>query len=348
MSVSSPDDILKARAATYIYGEFVQLRRNGAWMVGKCPFHPDRRPSFGVRDGTWICFAGCGRGDAIEFIMRTRGLDFPAAVRELIGYSPCEPPVVGRREPGRDDLLSRPAVIPPSVMGLWESANDPVVAEHYLVSRGIRVRPRPLPAALRGHKSVLYSEECGAEKPAVAEPWRAWWSDKTQTWWQGIYKPAMIAAVTDSQGRVTAIQRTWAERQYVYDSYRGPEAKGTRCAWLKVSKKSLGRMGAGAVRLSEPGPTLGLAEGVEDSLSASEIYSLPVWAVCGASRLGSIEIPECVEAIKIFADNGSAGEKAAAAAEKTYLRRGYAIEVLFPESGHDWNSFLMAQVGMLK
>ncbi|MEO8994683.1 MAG: CHC2 zinc finger domain-containing protein [Rhodanobacter sp.] len=79
--------------ATY-YAQHVaklgQPKGNG-YAVGLCPFHDDHSPSFGVNltgeRGAWCCYAGCGKGDMVTFHQRLTGLDFKAAVRELIGGS---------------------------------------------------------------------------------------------------------------------------------------------------------------------------------------------------------------------------------------------------------------------
>jgi DNA primase len=66
-------------------GRYVDLKpiKNGA--IGRCSFHDDHRPSFGVNaEGNyWHCFAGCGGGSVIDFWMRWRGCDFAAAIAEL-------------------------------------------------------------------------------------------------------------------------------------------------------------------------------------------------------------------------------------------------------------------------
>lgn len=38
--------------------------------IGRCPFHDDRHPSFGVLGGYWKCFAGCGSGGLAAFRVR--------------------------------------------------------------------------------------------------------------------------------------------------------------------------------------------------------------------------------------------------------------------------------------
>ena len=64
---------------------YVDLKpmKNGA--IGRCLFHDDRRPSFGVNDAGnyWHCFTGCGGGSVIDFWMKWRGSDFAAAIAEL-------------------------------------------------------------------------------------------------------------------------------------------------------------------------------------------------------------------------------------------------------------------------
>ncbi|MBR2231532.1 MAG: hypothetical protein IJ891_04115 [Prevotella sp.] len=65
----------------------IQLKRHGRSKYYECccPFHGEKTPSFKVDDikGTYRCF-GCGEsGNAISFVMKHDGLEFPAAVKEL-------------------------------------------------------------------------------------------------------------------------------------------------------------------------------------------------------------------------------------------------------------------------
>lgn len=63
----------------------VPLRRRGRTYFGRCPFHAERTPSFGVsRDaGLFHCF-GCGvGGDVIRFVERIERVSFPEAVARL-------------------------------------------------------------------------------------------------------------------------------------------------------------------------------------------------------------------------------------------------------------------------
>jgi hypothetical protein len=50
-------------------GRYVDLRPYDGGAVGRCPFHDDQHPSFGVNveENYWHCFAGCGGGSIIDF-----------------------------------------------------------------------------------------------------------------------------------------------------------------------------------------------------------------------------------------------------------------------------------------
>src|SRR5205085_3835896 len=73
----------------------IELRRSGAALVGRCPFHTDGgRPNLHLyRSGRWICYR-CGEaGDVIDFVQRIENVSFREAVTRLqgSGHSPPEP-----------------------------------------------------------------------------------------------------------------------------------------------------------------------------------------------------------------------------------------------------------------
>lgn len=68
-----------------VVSSYVSLRRSGRNMVGLCPFHNEKTPSFNVypENGSFYCF-GCGAGgDVITFIRRIENLDYMEAIRLL-------------------------------------------------------------------------------------------------------------------------------------------------------------------------------------------------------------------------------------------------------------------------
>ncbi len=68
-----------------IISEVTSLKRAGSGFTGLCPFHAEKTPSFHVRsDGSFYHCFGCGEsGNAITFVMKSRGLSFPEAVEDL-------------------------------------------------------------------------------------------------------------------------------------------------------------------------------------------------------------------------------------------------------------------------
>ncbi len=95
------------------------------------------------------------------------------------------------------------------------------------------------------------------------------------------------------------------------------------------------------MRLGKPGPILGIAEGVETALSARKIYSLPVWASLGATRLGAVKLPDIVETVIIFADAGERGKAEAEKAAKIYVDQDRTFQIEYPPEGFsDFNDVL--------
>ena len=62
-----------------------ELKRSGTTLIGKCPLHPDNNPSFAIYTETnsFNCFAGCGGGDSITFLMKLYSIDFEEAIERL-------------------------------------------------------------------------------------------------------------------------------------------------------------------------------------------------------------------------------------------------------------------------
>ncbi|MFC0259918.1 DNA primase [Achromobacter marplatensis] len=78
-------DLLARVDVVDVVGRYVQLRKGGANLLGLCPFHNEKSPSFTVSPTKqfYHCF-GCGaHGSAITFLMEHTGTSFPEAVRTL-------------------------------------------------------------------------------------------------------------------------------------------------------------------------------------------------------------------------------------------------------------------------
>ncbi len=87
-----------------VVGSYVNLRRRGRTLLGLCPFHSEKSPSFTVypENQSFYCF-GCGAGgDVISFIRRIENLDYMEAVRLLAQRAGMQVP-----EEAGDDRSSR-------------------------------------------------------------------------------------------------------------------------------------------------------------------------------------------------------------------------------------------------
>jgi DNA primase len=130
-----------------LVGEHTELRRAGASeYTGRCPFHDERTPSFGVNpiEKVYYCFGCQASGDVFTFVMETEGLDFGGALETLANrfgvelQTEQEDPQAASRRQRRErlhSLLGRAATY--YARYLWE-AREAQAAREYLQSRGLR------------------------------------------------------------------------------------------------------------------------------------------------------------------------------------------------------------------
>ena len=125
-----------------VIGKRVRLLRRGRELLGLCPFHKEKTPSFTVNEdkGFFHCF-GCGaHGDVIGFVMRDEGLSFPEAVERLAGDAglsmPARDPRAEARERERHSLYG---VVEAAAAWFEAELAGPrgVAARRYLDIRGV-------------------------------------------------------------------------------------------------------------------------------------------------------------------------------------------------------------------
>lgn len=78
-------NVIEQNDIVSVISESVRLKRSGRNYFGLCPFHNEKTPSFSVSSTKQIykCF-GCGEaGNVITFVMKTRRVSFPEAVKIL-------------------------------------------------------------------------------------------------------------------------------------------------------------------------------------------------------------------------------------------------------------------------
>lgn len=93
---SSLDDLkrrLLARAPLAdLIGETVALERRAGHLVGCCPFHAEKTPSFYVYPDHYHCYGCKEHGDAISFVRQKQGLGYVDALRHLAAKYGVEAP----------------------------------------------------------------------------------------------------------------------------------------------------------------------------------------------------------------------------------------------------------------
>ena len=183
---------------------------------------------------------------------------------------------------------------------LWK-ASKPIagtLAEDYLRARGLSP---PFPKALRFNPATVLGS--GAERKTM---------------------PAMIATVENDLG-IVAVQRTFLDPR---DVLRKPIPK---------PKVSLGLLGTAAIRLAPATDELGLAEGIEDALSATAWFGTPTWALGGVERLALVAIPEKVRRVIVYGDRGRAAERLLEKAREHLSANGRELISRVPDGHDDWN-----------
>jgi putative DNA primase/helicase len=104
-------------------------------------------------------------------------------------------------------------------------------------------------------------------------------------------RPAMLAAVKGPDGKGVTLHRTFLRPDGAKADMDNPRA---------LMPGDL--LDGSAVRLAMHGERLGIAEGIETALRASQRFGLPVWAALNAAMLAKWIPPEGVKEVVVFGD----------------------------------------------
>jgi hypothetical protein len=295
-------------------------RREGRyWLVGDARNTPGRsmfvrlKNSPKGRAGKWTDAATLEHGDLLDVIRESCGLiDFHDIVEEARRFLSL--PRIEPKPPPKHPRF--PAQIGSAQAGQRLFAmSHPVMrtlVETYLRNRGIT--PLHDNGALRFHPRCYY-------RPDEHSP--------TETW------PAMIARVTDLDGRVTGTHRTWLDP----DGFN-PVRLGK--APIDTPRRAMGDLLGNAVRFGVANDVLAAGEGIETMLSLRCVLpTLPMAAALSANHLAALLLPPTLRRLYIARDNDAAGELATTALTERAEATGVETIVWMPRRG-DFNEDLRA------
>ncbi|OQA89514.1 MAG: DNA primase [Elusimicrobia bacterium ADurb.Bin231] len=92
ISQTTIQNILNSIDIVDVVGDYVNLAKAGLNYRARCPFHNEKTPSFYVNQDKQIfhCFGCNAGGNAITFVMRIEGINYPEAVKKLAGKAGIE------------------------------------------------------------------------------------------------------------------------------------------------------------------------------------------------------------------------------------------------------------------
>jgi hypothetical protein len=255
----------------------------------------------GPRAGKWCDAATAEHGDLLDLIAvscKLPSLKLALAEARQFLHLPGDP-APPRSERGASDKT----LAAQRLFGMGRSIAGTLV-EVYLARRGI-TRHGPCPS-LRFHPACYYRDGAQQEK-----------------------RPALLAAITDLDGHITGIQRTWLA------------ASGRGKAAVTTPRRALGRQFGNGVRFGSVGEVMLAGEGIETVLSLKAIFpEMPMVAALSASNLGALVLPKGLKRLLIARDRDPAGFGAFERLARRALAAGVATTALDPIHG-DFNDDLV-------
>ena len=289
-------------------------REGRYWLVGDVRNTPGRSMFVRLKGadsgrgaaGKWTDAATGEHGDLLDVIRESCGLidfkDVAEEARTFLSLPHPEPDPDHQRRPA-----SAPAGSPEAARRLF-AMSRPItgtVVESYLRKRGI--------TALHGTGSLRFHPRC-YYRPDEHSP--------TETW------PAMIASVTDLDGRITGVHRTWLS------------PKGSGKAPIDTPRRAMGDLLGHAVRFGTAHDVIAAGEGIETILSLRmALPGLPMAAALSAAHLAAILFRAPLRRLYIARDDDPAGDGARDSLVERARTAGIEAIVLSPTLG-DFNEDL--------
>lgn len=341
------DKILDAARIEEVVGDFVNLKKRGTSMIGLCPFHNEKTPSFHVAPakGIYKCF-GCGMGgDSVGFIMDHEKYSYPEALKYLankygieiqeVELSPERIAADNRRE-SLYVISSRAAGYFKDVM--WESNEGRTIGLSYFRERGFRddiIKKFELGYSTESWDALIQKTTSeGYKEEFLEQSGLAIRNDKGKLYDR--FRSRVIFPIHNFTGRIIGFGgRTLKSDKSVPKYVNSPESeiyhKSNVLYGLYFAKKAISALN-----------NCYLVEGYADVLSVFQAGIENVVASSGTSL--TVEqirlIARFTKNVTILYDGDAAGIKASLRGLDMILEEGLNVKVVLFPDGHDPDSYI--------
>ncbi len=138
------EEVRRSNSLIELVGERTPVKQSGRNFQACCPFHTEKTPSFQINEeeGLYYCF-GCGKkGNTYTFVMETKSISFPEAVRFLAQRASISLPIENQQNYSEKNFLKGKNILRKIVSevanfyeeNLWKGDN---IARQFLSDRKI-------------------------------------------------------------------------------------------------------------------------------------------------------------------------------------------------------------------
>lgn len=349
------DKIIEAARVEEVLGEFITLKKRGANLLGLCPFHGEKTPSFTVSPvkGIYKCF-GCGKaGNSVNFIMEHLSLSYPEALKWLAGkygIEVVEKEVTPEEKERLDERESMLIVMQYAARYFVDNMNNTdegrSIGLGYFIERGLRadiIQKFQIGYSLEDRRAFTNDAIKAGYSPKYLA--KTGMSILSNTYVEGAeikpsdvfdrYAGRVMFPITDEGGRVVAFGgRTLSTEKKVAKYINSPETdiyhKSRVLYGLSLAKKSIQQKNI-----------CYLVEGYMDVIAMHQAGIENVVASSGTSL--TIEQIKAIHRftpnIVVLYDGDEAGQKASDRAIPLLLEEGMNVKLLMFPDNHDPDSY---------
>lgn len=309
---------LKAQARGRWHGILTMLGVEAEYLTGKhgpCPvckgtdrFRWDNKDG----EGSWFCNQCQPQaGDGLKLLQKVFGLSFKEAMEKVLNVIGGIDKMPVNKEPDIEEKKK-------NLNKLWTTSesltgNDPV--SRYLHNRGINLTPNNI-----RYCAKCYNKELGKEIPA------------------------MIAKIQGKDGKPVSLHRTYLN---IEKNQKADLVKAKRLMpGVDLLKEASVRLSTTNIKSFKPG-IIGVAEGIETAMAASQMFQVPVWSCISSTLLEGWSPPKGYYKVLICGDNDNnfVGQRAAyVLAHKLYQKKLMVVVKIPTGNGMDWNDELITRI----